>query len=61
MKVGFVGVGAMGNHMAGHVMKRGGYEVWVYDIDSKAANAMKSTKSLRISRPRDRPDTGRRA
>jgi 3-hydroxyisobutyrate dehydrogenase-like beta-hydroxyacid dehydrogenase len=41
MKVGFVGVGAMGNHMATHCMKRGGYEVWVYDIAKAAANAMK--------------------
>jgi 3-hydroxyisobutyrate dehydrogenase-like beta-hydroxyacid dehydrogenase len=45
MKVGFVGVGAMGNHMATHVMKRGGYEVWVYDIDKKAADAMKKKKA----------------
>lgn len=41
MKVGFVGVGAMGSHMAGHVMKRGKYETWVYDIDAKAAAVMK--------------------
>jgi 3-hydroxyisobutyrate dehydrogenase len=41
MKVGFVGVGAMGNHMATHCMKRGSHEVWVYDVAKAAANAMK--------------------
>jgi 3-hydroxyisobutyrate dehydrogenase-like beta-hydroxyacid dehydrogenase len=32
MKVGFVGCGEMGEPMAGHVLKSGNYEVWIFDI-----------------------------
>lgn len=50
MKVGFVGVGAMGNHMATHVMKSGKFEdVYVFDISKAAANAMKK-KGAKVSR-----------
>ena len=31
MKVGFVGCGEMGEPMAGHVLKSGKFEVWIYD------------------------------
>src|SRR5437879_223540 len=33
LKVGFVGCGAMGEPMAGHVMKSGKFEVHVFDIN----------------------------
>ena len=49
MKVGFVGVGAMGNHMATHVMVRGKHEVYVFDLDKAAANRMKK-KGAKVSR-----------
>ena len=50
MKVGFVGVGAMGNHMATHVMKSGKFEdVYVFDIATAASNAMKK-KGAKVSR-----------
>jgi len=40
MKVGFVGVGAMGEAMAGHVLDRERDEVFVYDIKSEATAAV---------------------
>lgn len=36
MKVGFVGCGEMGEPMAGHVLKSGKFEVWIYDIRPEA-------------------------
>ena len=36
MKVGFVGCGEMGEPMAGHVLKTGKFEVWIYDIRAAA-------------------------
>ena len=42
MKVGYVGVGAMGMAMAGHMIKRGRDEVFAFDLDSeKLAEAEK--------------------
>lgn len=41
MKVGFVGVGAMGEPMAGHVLKSKKFEeVWVYDINKAATKGI---------------------
>lgn len=41
MNVGFVGVGAMGNHMAGHCIKSGKFkDVYAYDLSKAAVNAM---------------------
>ncbi len=48
MKVGFVGVGAMGEAMAGHVLDRGRDEVFVYDIRSEATKAV-AAKGARVS------------
>ena len=39
-KVGFVGCGEMGEPMAGHVLKRGKFEVWVFDIRKAATKAI---------------------
>jgi 3-hydroxyisobutyrate dehydrogenase-like beta-hydroxyacid dehydrogenase len=40
MKVGFVGCGEMGEPMAGHVLKTGKFEVWVFDIRKAATKAI---------------------
>jgi 3-hydroxyisobutyrate dehydrogenase-like beta-hydroxyacid dehydrogenase len=40
MKVGFVGCGEMGEPMAGHVLKKGKFEVWVFDIRMAATKAI---------------------
>ena len=40
MKVGFVGCGEMGEPMAGHVLKSGKFEVWVFDIRKAASKAI---------------------
>lgn len=40
MKVGFVGCGEMGEPMAGHVLKTGRFEVWVFDIRKAATKAI---------------------
>jgi 3-hydroxyisobutyrate dehydrogenase-like beta-hydroxyacid dehydrogenase len=40
MKVGFVGCGEMGEKMAGHVLKAGKFEVWVFDIRKAATKAI---------------------
>ena len=40
MRVGFVGVGAMGEAMAGHVLRRGRDEVFVYDVRPEATAAV---------------------
>ena len=34
MKIGFIGVGFMGRHMARHIID-GGHEVTIYDINKK--------------------------
>ncbi len=50
MKVGFVGVGAMGNPMATHVLKSGRFDdVYVFDITRPAVNRMvkKGAKAAR--------------
>ncbi len=52
MKVGFVGVGAMGGPMAGHVLKSGKFDVYVHDIRLSAARRVakkgaKVAKSLK--------------
>ena len=52
MKVGFVGVGAMGGPMAGHVLKSGKFDVYVHDIRLSAAHRVakkgaKVAKSLK--------------
>jgi 3-hydroxyisobutyrate dehydrogenase len=50
-KIGFIGVGNMGNPMAGHLVKKG-FDVTVYDIRAEAAQAFvaqhggKAAKSL---------------
>ena len=51
MKVGFVGCGEMGEPMAGHVIKSGKFEVFVYDIREAATKNIagrgaRTTKSL---------------
>jgi 3-hydroxyisobutyrate dehydrogenase len=40
MKVGFVGCGEMGERMAGHVLKTGKFDVWVFDIRQAATKAI---------------------
>jgi 3-hydroxyisobutyrate dehydrogenase len=40
MKVGFVGCGEMGEPMAGHVLKSGKFEVWVFDIRKASTKAV---------------------
>ena len=40
MKVGFIGVGAMGEAMAGHVLERGRDEIFVYDVNPQATAAI---------------------
>ena len=40
MKVGFVGVGAMGEAMAGHVLRRGRDEVYAYDVRPETRAAL---------------------
>jgi len=43
MKVGFVGCGEMGEPMAGHVLKKGKFEVWVFDVRKAATKAIGRT------------------
>lgn len=40
MKAGFVGVGAMGAAMAGHVQRKSGGEVFAYDVRREAVDAL---------------------
>lgn len=40
MKAGFVGVGAMGAAMARHVLRKGGGEVFAYDVRREAVDAL---------------------
>jgi len=39
VKVGLIGVGAMGEAMAGHLCRKG-HELWAYDIDPKRSAAV---------------------
>src|SRR4051812_39627264 len=48
MKVGFVGCGEMGEPMAGHVLKTGKFEVFVFDI-RKAATKGVAKKGAKIA------------
>ena len=53
MNVGFVGVGAMGNHMATHVLNSAKFkDVYVYDLSKSAVNELvkkgaKASQSLK--------------
>ena len=53
LNVGFVGVGAMGNHMATHVLNSGKFkDVYAYDLSKTAVNKMvkkgaKASRSLK--------------
>lgn len=50
MKVGFVGVGAMGEPMAGHVLKSKKFdEVWVFDLN-KAATKGIAKKGAKVAK-----------
>ena len=49
MKVGFVGCGEMGEPMAGHVLKSGKFEVWIYDIRPAATKAI-AKKGAKIAK-----------
>lgn len=49
LKVGFVGCGAMGEPMAGHVLKSGKFEVHVFDIDPAATKKI-AKKGAKIAK-----------
>jgi 3-hydroxyisobutyrate dehydrogenase-like beta-hydroxyacid dehydrogenase len=49
MKVGFVGCGEMGAPMAGHVLKTGKFEVWIFDIRKAATKAI-AKKGAKIAK-----------
>jgi 3-hydroxyisobutyrate dehydrogenase-like beta-hydroxyacid dehydrogenase len=50
MKVGFVGVGAMGEPMAGHVLKSKKFDdVWVFDLN-KAATKGIAKKGAKVAK-----------
>mgnify|MGYP001613193744 FL=1 len=40
MKVGFVGLGIMGESMCENIVKKSGEEVWVFDISTKAVEKL---------------------
>ena len=52
MKVGFVGVGFMGRHMARNVLN-GGHEMKVYDLNREAADEVLSLGATWASSPRE--------
>lgn len=52
MKVGFVGVGFMGRHMARNVLN-GGHEMKVYDLNREAADELLSLGATWSSSPRE--------
>ena len=52
MKVGFVGVGFMGRHMARNVLN-GGHEMKVYDLNRDAADEVLSLGATWASSPRE--------
>lgn len=45
--IGFIGLGNMGSHMAGHLMKKG-HKLHVFDVSDQACDAMK-TKGAKVS------------
>ena len=51
MKVGFVGVGAMGEAMAGHLLARGRDEVFVYDLRPEAIEAVVEKGAHAVASP----------
>jgi 3-hydroxyisobutyrate dehydrogenase-like beta-hydroxyacid dehydrogenase len=51
LEVGFVGLGNMGGAMVEAILK-GGYRVWVYDIDASAASALEPLGAQEASGPR---------
>jgi 3-hydroxyisobutyrate dehydrogenase len=52
MKVGFVGVGFMGRHMARNVLN-GGHEMKVYDVNREAADEVLSLGAAWVNSPRE--------
>jgi 3-hydroxyisobutyrate dehydrogenase len=52
MRVGFVGVGFMGRHMARNVLN-GGHEMKVYDVNREAANEVLSLGAAWVNSPRE--------
>ena len=52
MKVGFIGVGFMGRHMAMNVL-RGGHELTVFDIRKEAADDLLSSGAVWANSPRE--------
>ena len=51
LNVGFVGVGAMGNHMATHVLNSGKFkDVYAYDLSKAAVNKIKGFRKLSTTR-----------
>src|SRR3990172_4592267 len=53
-KVAFLGLGVMGNPMAGHLLKKGGHEVTVYNRSSaKAAQWVKEYGGKTAATPRE--------
>ena len=47
MKVGFIGLGRMGNHMARHLAEKG-YEVSAYDVIPSAGDHLRELPNMRI-------------
>ena len=50
MKVGFIGVGFMGQHMAKHILD-GGHDLTIYDISETAAKALVKAGAKWVSSP----------
>ena len=40
MKVGFIGLGIMGESMCENIIKKSGEEVWVFDLNTKAVEKL---------------------
>ena len=41
-KIGFIGIGTMGEHMCRNIMKKGSWSMYVYDINKSQVNKMVS-------------------
>jgi 3-hydroxyisobutyrate dehydrogenase len=47
MKVGFIGIGRMGNHMARHLAEKG-HEVQVFDVVPTAADHLREIPGIKV-------------
>ena len=53
MKIGFIGLGHMGGHMARNVLASGDHEMRVFDLSSDAMNSLVDDGAIAATGPRD--------